>query len=181
MFSQVILSKFSIANHFLAIQKPHRIRTVVQEVIDKSYPWGYFDGVAEGDLIVCGVVALLYLDEGHYFQIRWGFKEGTNNKAELLALYMLMILAHENGVQKMQIFGDSMVIINWISQTQRCHNIHLIPILEEAAQLKTTFNQISFTHIFKEQNEEANKCSKDVAGPLLLAWKIEEQGPNEGY
>lgn len=94
---------------------------------------------------------------------------------------MLMILAHENGVQKMQIFGDSMVIINWINQTQRCHNIYLISILEEVDHLKTTFNQISFTHIFKDQNQEAVKCSKEAAGPLLPAWEIEEQGPNEAY
>ena len=47
---------------------------------------------------MCGAGALLYLEEGHYFRIRWGLGEGTNNKAELLALYMLMILAHENGV-----------------------------------------------------------------------------------
>ena len=81
----------------------------------------------------------------------------------------------------MQIFGDSMITINWINQIQQCHNIHLIPILEEATQLKTTFNQISFTHIFREQNEEANKCSKDAMGPLQPNWEIEERGPNEGY
>lgn len=107
--------------------------------------------------------------------------EGTNNKAELLTLYMLLIFAHENGDQRIQIFGYSMVIINWINQTQQCHNIYLNPILDEAAQLKTTFNQISFTHIFREQNKEADKCSKEAAGPFLPAWEIEELGPNEAY
>ena len=182
MTPHLIAANFvAIANHFVVIQKPPRIRLLVQEVIDKSYPWGYFDGVAQGDPIVCGVGALLYLDDRHLFQIRWGLGEGTNNKVELLALYMLLIFTNENGVQRIQIFGDSMVIINWINQTQRCHNIHLNPILEEATQLKTTFNQISFTHIFREQNKEADKCSKEAARPLLLAWEIEEWGPNEAY
>ena len=140
----------AIANHFLTTQKPPRNRVPVQEIIDKTFPWGYFDGVAQGDPTVCGAGVVLFLEEGYYFQARWGLGEGTNNKAELLALYMLLLLAHEKGVQKLQIFGDSMIIINWINQTQRCHNIHLYPILEEVSQLKTTFNQISFTHIYRE-------------------------------
>ena len=92
-----------------------------------------------------------------------------------------MLLAHDKGVQKLHIFGDLMIIIDWINQIQRCHNIHLNPILEEASHLKTTFNQLSFTHIYREQNEEADKCSKEVAGPLQPGWEIEEYGPNEGY
>ena len=62
----VAANSVAIANHFLAIQKPPRIRTLVQEVIDKSYPWGYFDGTTQGDPKMCGAGALLYL-EGHYF------------------------------------------------------------------------------------------------------------------
>ena len=156
----------AIENHFLATQKPPRNRVLVQEVIDKTFPWGYFDGAAQGDPTVCGVGAILFLEEGHYFRARWGIGEGTNNKVEILALYMLLLLAHDKGVQKLQIFGDSMIIINWINQTQRCHNIQLNPILEEVAQLKTTFNQISFTHIYREQNQQADTCSKEAAGPL---------------
>ena len=74
-----------------------------------------------------------------------------------------------------------MIIINWINQTQRCHNILLNPILEEAGQLKSTFNQISFSHIFREQNLEADSCLKEVVGPLQHGWKIEEFGPDKAY
>lgn len=150
MTPQLIAANFvAIANHVVVIQKLPQARFLVQEAIDKSFPWGYFDGATQGEPIVCGAWALLYLDEGHFFRLRWGLGEGTNNKVELLDLYMLLIFAYENGVQRIQIFGDLMFIINWIKQTQWCHNIYLNPILEEAAQLKTTFNQISFTHIFQ--------------------------------
>ena len=47
------------------------------------------------------VGAILFLEEGHFFRERWGLGEGTNNKAELLALYMLLLLAHEEGIQKL--------------------------------------------------------------------------------
>lgn len=85
----------------------------------------------QGDPPLCGVGAVLYLKEGHFFRARWGLGEGTNNKAELLALYMLLLLAHEKGIQWLQVFKDSSVIINWINISQRCHNILLSPILEE--------------------------------------------------
>ena len=108
----VASNSVAIANHFLTTQKPPRNRIPVQEVIDKTYPWGYFDGASQGDPTMCGVGVVLFLEEGHHFQDRWGIGEGTNKKVELLALYMLMLLAHDKGVQKMQIFGDSMIIIN---------------------------------------------------------------------
>ena len=93
---------------------------------------------------------------------------------------MLLIYTHEKGLQSLQIFGDSMLVINWLNNTQRCHNIQLLPILEEVAQLKSIFNLITFRHFYREQNVVADHCSKEVAGPLQHAWDIEEHGPN-GY
>ena len=94
----VAANSVAIANHFLITPKPPRNRVLVQEIIDKTFPWGYFDGAAQGDPTVCGAGAILFLEEGHYFRARWGIGEGTNNKAELLALYMLLLLAHDKGV-----------------------------------------------------------------------------------
>ena len=65
---------------------------------------------------MCGAGVVMFLEEGHHFRARWGLGEGTNNKAELLALYMLMLLAHDKGVQKLQIFGDSMIIITRLTK-----------------------------------------------------------------
>ena len=108
----------AIPNHFVTIQKPPGAKILEQETIDKSIPWGYFDGAAQGDLNVCGAGVILHLDNEHFFRLRLGLGEGTNNKAGLLTLYMLLIFAHENGVHGIQIFGDLMIIINWINQTQ---------------------------------------------------------------
>ena len=76
----IAANSVAIANHYVFIQKPPRARILVPKAIDKSYPWGYFDGVVQGDPLVCGAGALLFLDEVHFFRIRWGLGEGTNNK-----------------------------------------------------------------------------------------------------
>lgn len=86
----------------------------------------------------------------HYYLLKWGLGAGTNNKEKLLSLYMLLIFNQDKGLQRLQIFRDSMLVINWLNNAQRCHNTQLTPILEEGAQLKTIFNLITFRHIFKE-------------------------------
>ena len=35
-----------------------KIRIIAAEIIDKSYPWGYFDGSAAGDL--CGAGGMIF-------------------------------------------------------------------------------------------------------------------------
>ena len=94
---------------------------------------------------------------------------------------MLLIFAHEKKVYGIKIFGDSMNVINWINQDQHYHNIYLTPILEEVSKLKTTFNQISFTRIVREQNSEVDRCLKEVAGILPPTWEIEEINPHGTY
>ena len=94
---------------------------------------------------------------------------------------MLLIFAHEKGLLCLQIFGDSMLVINWLNNAQRCHNIQLTPILEDVAQLKSIFHLITFRHIYRERNVEADHCSKEAAGLYQTSWDIEEHGPNGAY
>ena len=91
------------------------IRMVVNEQIDKESAWGYFDGSAVGVPQICGAGGILYLSYQHFFTFSAGLGLGTNNFAELLALKLLITLALKQGVQSLQVFGDSQLVINWIS------------------------------------------------------------------
>ena len=57
------------------------IRFVVEEIINKSSPWGYFDGSAAGVPQICGAGGLLYISDEHYFTFTAGLDMGTNNFA----------------------------------------------------------------------------------------------------
>ena len=87
--------------------RPLKIRRIVNEKIDKDSPWGYFDGSVAGDPRICGAGGILYLSKEHSFSFSVGFGLGANNYAKLLALKLLIILALKQGVQTLQIFGDS--------------------------------------------------------------------------
>lgn len=76
-----------------------------------------------------GVV--LHVSASHSFNLKMGLGLGTNNYAELIALKLLLNFVGGKGIRSLRILGDSMVVINWVKKTQNCHNIRLLPILEE--------------------------------------------------
>ena len=84
-----------------------RIRSIVAEDIDKSYPWGYFDGSAAGEPKLCGVGGLIYITGQHFFSYKAGLGFGSNNFAKLLGLKRLLSLSLDKNLKKLQIFGDS--------------------------------------------------------------------------
>ena len=82
-FSLGLLSSYPLDTAVL------NIRIITEEVIDKTKPWGFFDGSASGNPQVCGVGGILFLKDDHYFTFKVGLGVGTNNLAELFALKLL--------------------------------------------------------------------------------------------
>jgi ribonuclease HI len=103
-----------------------------------------------------------------------GLGRGTNNYVELMALKLLLLFTREKGIQQIQIFGDSMNVINWTRKHQTCHNIFLCPILEEIFSLLDTFDTVVISHVYRDMNLVADSLSKEG---LLLSqgqWHITE-------
>jgi ribonuclease HI len=110
-----------------------------------------------------------------------GLGTGTNNLAELLALKLLLQFAGEKGVQNLQIFGDSKIVINWASKQQSCHNILLHPILEEIFRLLHTLNDYSFNHVYRERNQLVDSLSKVGLHLPHGSWHILETKEEDTY
>ena len=89
-----------------------------------------------------------------------GLGSGTNNYAELMALKLLLCFAIERNCKKIQVFGDSFVVINWINNIQKCRNTSLDALFEEVSRLLANFESPSFKHVYKEQNMEANRLQR---------------------
>ena len=100
--------------------------------------------------------------------------EGNNNFAELFSLKLLLIFAVEKGCRTLFCFGDSMNVINWVKKTQLCKNLRLENILTSIADIIDTFDSFSCSHVYRENNREADLASKE--GLLLMEgqWKIRE-------
>ena len=64
-----------------------------------------------------------------------------------MALKLLLLFVVENNCHTLQVFGDSMIVIDCARGSSRCDVFRLLPILEEAILLQQRFNDIYFTHV----------------------------------
>ena len=96
---------------------------------------GYFDGSAIGDPKTCGAGGMIYFFDEHYFSFKTGLGTGTNNFTEICALKLLLTLAREKHIVKIQIFGDSQLVINWANSKFRFLNLELARVLNEVNML----------------------------------------------
>jgi len=103
-----------------------------------------------------------------------GLGQGTNNCVELMALLLLQKFTREQGVHTSQIFGDSMNVINWSQKIQHCHNILILPILEEIYNILDTFDSFVLRHVYRNQNSVADTLSKEGIPLPFGHWHITE-------
>ena len=137
---------------------------MVEETIDKYFPWGYFDGSALGDPRTCGAGGLIYFSDEHFVKFKDGLGFGTNNFAELIGLKMLVIL--DLHITKLQVFGDSQMIKNWVTCLHRIHNVQLSPLLNEVIRYSKILEFVEFKQIYREIHALVDDLAK--AGTILL-------------
>lgn len=106
-------------------------RQLIHESIDKSGAWGYFDGASQSTPTMCGAGGIIFLSEVHLINLKAGLGGGSHNYAELLALKLLMKLAAKKGVTRSHVFGDSLVVLNWMNGKFKMGNLVLSPIFEQ--------------------------------------------------
>ena len=71
----------------------------------------FFDGSSMNGL--CGSGMMVKLNESHWFNLWMGGGHGNNTKAELLGLWGAMFFANKCGIDSLNIYGDSKIIIEW--------------------------------------------------------------------
>ena len=78
-------------------------------------------------------------------------------------------------MDKIQVFGDFQLVINWASGKYRLLNIELAMILWDVHCVTDSFEYVSFKHIYRERNYSADALAK-VGGSILEgSWNIIEQ------
>jgi len=97
----------------------------VEEVIDRTGAWVFFDGASQGEPAVGGAGGILHLLDTHFFKFAAGLGRSTNNKAEIFVVFLVMRCAISRGILKLQVFGDSKLVVDWLAQRRALKNIHL--------------------------------------------------------
>jgi len=103
----------------------------------------------------------------------------TNNQAEYQALIKGLELLREIHVDAIEIFGDSMLVINQLAGIYECQSEVLIVHYERCLQLLKEFRDFLLEHIPRLHNEEANQLSQHASGyqpilEVLLAVSVDD-------
>jgi ribonuclease HI len=95
-----------------------------------------------------------------------------NNKAEYQAVLKGIKLLREIKTDVVEIFGDSVLVINQLLGEYECKNDILRVSHEECLQMLKEFKTVMFEHIPKAYNEEANKLAYGASGYRPIYWAM---------
>jgi probable phosphoglycerate mutase len=94
-------------------------------------------------------------------EIARGIGETTNNVAEYTAVVEGLELATELGARIVTLRSDSLLLINQLTGRYRVKAPHLQPLHRRARSIAAGFERISFEHVPREENVEADRLANE--------------------
>lgn len=90
--------------------------------------------------------------------LEWG--PGSNNKAEIMALWGALLAAADLQLQNINIYGDSKLVIEWITGNFTMNNPGSVGWRQRTLRLWQMLDCPPITHIYRENNTRAEGLSK---------------------
>jgi ribonuclease HI len=84
-------------------------------LLDWDMTVGFFDGASQDRGSKCGVGAVIKCPLIGTFRLKMNYGWGTNTKGELLALWCILYFAFFKKINRLQLVGDSKMIIDWFT------------------------------------------------------------------
>ena len=91
---------------------------------------------------------------------------------------MVLKLALHIDCTKLQVFSDSLLVIDCLDFQKPLKDIFLMPIFEDTCRFINLFQEVSFKHIFRERNQLVNYLSKQglqLPDVSYSAWEINKE------
>jgi ribonuclease HI len=103
-----------------------------------------------------------FISHNHYIHSIYASGGGTNNRAELIALWTLLETAKEKNMSKLQFFGDSKMVIDRARGINNIQKHRLASLLRDIKLTFKHFEWLSFQHILRELNTKTDELSKEA-------------------
>ncbi|MCD4762289.1 ribonuclease HI family protein [bacterium] len=118
----------------------------------------YTDGGARGNPGPSGIGAVLYDLEGNILdEISEYIGTATNNQAEYKAVLAAIERAHVLGAEMIDFYIDSELVVKQMNKEYKVKNKDLAALFVKIYNKTLSFKKVTFTHIRREKNEEADK------------------------
>jgi hypothetical protein len=146
---------------------------------DRAVAW--FDGAAQQGGALCGAGEKIAVNS--HTGICWTLNcgQGSNMKAELLGEWVSLILTCCH-TDELLLLGDSKITIDWLNGLVEFQVAALECWKERTQDATLLFRKLSFSHIYRERNSEANTLSKKALhlppGQICFTkWEDGNEGP----
>lgn len=80
--------------------------------------------------------SLVFIRDSHVISFKATVGEGSKNKAELYALWLLLKIAMKRGLNGLQVMGDSKLVVEWKNEISRLNNLIFVRIMDRTKEAK---------------------------------------------
>jgi ribonuclease HI len=120
----------------------------------------FFDGGARGNPGPAGFGVFIVDDQGQVqAELSGSLGVATNNVAEYHGLIAALQWAADRDLKQLAIKGDSQLLIEQMRGNYKVKNEGLKPLYLKARMLVMQIGDVSFEHVRREQNKDADRLS----------------------
>jgi ribonuclease HI len=128
------------------------------------------DGAARGNPGPAGAGAFLTTPDGTVVaEVAEGLGETTNNVAEYTAAIRGLERAAELGAREVELRSDSLLLVNQLTGRFKVKTPHLQPLHRRVRQLAAGFDRVTFEHVPRERNVDADRLANAGVDAWLAA------------
>lgn len=122
----------------------------------------YCDGASRGNPGEAGIGCVIFFN-GQKREISEYIGKTTNNVAEYTALIKGLEEALRLGIEEIEVYSDSELLIRQLKGIYKVRNQGLMPLYEKVSELLRKFKSFELNHIMREENSLADSLAKEAS------------------
>ena len=122
----------------------------------------HIDGGARGNPGPAGYGVHIEQDDGTVHELKESIGVATNNVAEYSAVLAALRWAQAHGVKKLHVYSDSELLVQQLKGIYRVKSPGLQPLYEEARKLARAVGRVTFEHVRREFNKDADRLANEA-------------------
>lgn len=127
----------------------------------------YTDGGSRGNPGKAAAACVLYDENNKTIDAKGSYLGiATNNVAEYKGIILGLNTAIKNNIKHLDCYMDSELIIKQINGQYKVKNLELLKLYNNVKELVKQFEKISFTHVVRSKNKQADMLVNKVLDSL---------------